>query len=164
MRKNILAGASILLAVTATSVGAQDTKHFDGLFVGVDAGYLAADGGVDGAVANLIAGYRVQTDDNLVFGVEGTYGGADIDFIDNQWTINGSIGWAYGNDNRNLFSVGGGYVKVNASAFGISTAGDGYTAFTSYERAFNDYWSFRLKGTTYEFDTFIGTAGIVFRF
>lgn len=164
MRKQLIAAACTIVAAASTAANAQDNKHFDGLFIGIDAGYLAADGGVDGAVANLIAGYRVQTDDNLVFGIEGTYGGADIDFIDNQWTVNGSVGWAYGADNRNLFSVGGGYVQVNASAFGFNATGDGYTAFTSYERAFNDYWSFRLKGTTYEFDTFIGTAGIAFRF
>lgn len=163
MRQYLVAGACFLLTVTST-VSAQDNKHFDGFFLGLDAGYLKADGGVDGAVANFFGGYRVQTDDNFVFGIEGTYGGTDIDFIDNQWTLNGSVGWAYGTDNRNLFSVGGGYVEVNASGPGFNITGDGYTAFTSYERALGDNWSFRLKATTYEFDTFIGTAGIALRF
>lgn len=164
MKKHLLASVGVLLATLAPAAGAQETKHFDGGFVGFDAGYLSAGNGVDGAVANFFAGYRVQTDSNMVYGIEGTYGGADIDFIDNQWTINGSIGWVLGPEDRDLFSIGGGYVQVKASGFGATVVGDGYTAFAAYEKALGDKWSFRLKATTYEFDTYIGTAGVALRF
>ena len=154
------------LFASAGTVQAQDsTKHFDGGYAGVDAGYLDNGEGTNGFYYGLNLGFRKQTDSDIVFGVEGTFGQSDIEGANlDHWTALGSIGWAFGDEKRNLFSLGGGYVLLKTSYNSFSHTGTGYAAFLGYEHAFGDNLSFRLRATTYEFETYIGTAGLSYRF
>jgi len=166
MKKLLIAMVGAALFSSAGAVQAQDsTKHFDGAYVGADAGYIRDNDGTDDFYYGLNLGFRKQTDSNLVFGVEGNFGQTSIEDINiDHWTALGSVGWAFGEENRNLFSLGGGYVLLKASYESLSDTGDAYAAFAGYEHAFGSSLSFRLRLTTYEFDTYIGTAGLSYRF
>lgn len=157
-----LAIAGLMLSSVAAT--AQDDKPFDGFFVGAEGGYLVGEGDVDGLAGNFFGGYRKQLDNNLVVGVEGTFGTADVDFLDHIWTVNGTVGWVVGNDNDALFSIGAGYAEAKASGFGFSSMGSGFSGLASYEKALGDTWSFRVKTTTLDFESFIGTVGLAARF
>jgi len=168
--KKILIAACALTAFS-TTVFAQDAKHFDGGYIGGEIGYQDSGSGLNGIYYGATAGFRKQTDGNFVYGIEGNLGKANIDFggvsniIDNQWSAMGTIGWVFGDENRDMFSLGAGYVRVKASALGFSSTGDGISSFAGYERAIGDNLSFRLRVTSYDaFDTFIGSAGFGFRF
>lgn len=167
--KNYLT-VGVALVALSTSAFAQDQKHFDGGFVGAEIGYLDAGDGFNGLYYGANGGYRVQTDSNLVYGLEGTFGTTEVDVfgindvIDHQWSANATVGWAFGAEKRDLFSLGVGYANVKVSALGQSATGDGVAGLVSYERAIGNNLSFRVKATTYEFDTFIGTAGFALRF
>ena len=169
MKKYLL--ASVALAAFSTTAFAQDEKHFDGGYLGGEIGYQDSGDGLNGVYYGATAGFRKQTDGGLVYGLEGNFGKADVDvggvsnIIDNQWSALGTVGWVFGNENRDMFSLGAGYVNVKVSALGQSATGDGVASFAGYERAIGDNLSFRLRVTSYDaFDTFIGSAGFGFRF
>ena len=169
MKKYMIAG--LLLATTSTAAFAQDTKHFDGGYLGGEIGYQDSGDGLNGVYYGATAGFRKQTDGGLVYGLEGNLGKADVDIaginniIDTQWSALGTVGWVFGNENRDMFSLGAGYVNIKVSALGQSETGDGIASFAGYERAIGDNFSFRLRVTSYDaFETVIGTAGFGFRF
>lgn len=169
MKKLLMSGVAAL-ALT-TTVTAQEEKHFDGGYVGVEAGYLDSGDGFNGLYYGTTLGFRKQTDSDVVFGIEGNLGKSNIDVgsfdnvVDSQWSLHGTAGWAFGAEKRDLFSVGVGYVKVNVSAGGSSASGDGVSSFVGYERALSKNISLRFRVTSYDaFDTFIGTGGLSLRF
>lgn len=164
MRRFTTLLTATILSALSVSATAQDDKPFDGLYLGLEAGYLVGDNSVDGAAANFFGGYRKQLDNDLVVGVEGTFGNADIDFLDHIWSVNGTVGWIVGDDEDALLSVGGGYAEAKASAFGFSATGGGFSGLVAYEKALGDTWSFRVKATTLDFESYIGTIGIGARF
>lgn len=172
--KKLLVATALVAASTAAS--AQDTKHFDGFHLGGETGYLHEDSDLNGVYFGGFAGFRKQTDNDIVFGVEGTFGKPDISVsslggsseIDNLWTVMGSIGMVTGEEKRNLWSLGAGYAKTKASSnFGGGSFSDSNSAiagFVGYERAIGDRLSLRARVTTYEFETFQGTVGLGLRF
>lgn len=186
MKKHMIAG--LMLAATSTTAFAQDTKHFDGGFVGAEIGYFSSgrltqsdqnqNGSADGIYYGGNIGYRVQTDSNFVYGIEGAFGKSDVDLlflgdeddfdlndiVDRQWHVMGTVGWATGNDSRNLFSVGAGYTEITTTFFSSSSSNGNIAAQAAYERAIGSNLSLRVKATTYEFDTVIGTVGLALRF
>lgn len=171
MNKAQLIGAVLAATAVAPSASAQDEKHFQGPFLGAEAGYMDAGDGINGLYFGLTAGHRTQTDSGYVYGVEGTFGKTDVDIggvsglIDNQWSAMATFGQAFGNEKRNLVSFGAGYVKVNVSSHGISTSGDGLSTFIGYERALGNNFSFRARVTAYDdVETVIATGGFSYRF
>lgn len=181
----IFAAGAMLLALTTTA-NAQEAKHFDGGYLGAEAGIFAlnaetsstGDSTETGVYYGVVAGYRVQTDSDLVLGVEAAFGTSDIGFtfigdeddfdlddvVDHQWQVLGTVGWAFGAEKRDLFSIGAGYAEVKLSPFTNSFTDGSLAAQASYERAVTDNLSLRVKATTYEFDSYVGTAGVSFRF
>ena len=168
--KTLLAAGVATLALSTTAT-AQDEKHFDGAYIGAEAGYQDSGNGLNGLYYGTTLGFRKQTSNNLVYGIEGNLGKANIDFggfdnvIDNQWSVQGTIGWAFGDEKRDLLTIGAGYAGLKVSIAGFSNTGDGISSFIGYERAIGDKFSFRMRVTSYDaFDTFIGTGGFSFRF
>ncbi len=171
MKKILAAGAAILLATTTSNAQDQNEKHFDGGYVGAEAGYLDAGSNFNGLYYGATAGFRKQNDNGFVFGIEGNLGKSNAEvggfenIIDNQWSAMGTAGWVFGNENRDLISVGLGYVRVTAEIEDFKNTGDGISSFIGYERAIGKNLSFRLRATSYDaLDTFIGTGGLSFRF
>jgi len=164
MNKFVTAAASVALLTCASAAQAQDSeKHFNGLYLGGSVGYADA-GGDSGVSYEGFAGIRKQTDGGVVFGVEGTYGNIDIDFLDHIWSVNGLIGTVVGQDNRGLLFISSGYAEAKASAFGFSATGGGLRTDVGYEHAMSKNFSFRIKATTYEFDDFGASAGLLVKF
>jgi len=180
--KTTLTAAALLAATSTVSVAAQDTssdKLFDGPYIGADFG--ASDGGEIYYGANL--GFRKQTDNNLVLGVEGTFGdyATEEDFsffgqsvtagIDYTWSVNGYVGFVFGQNKNNLLKLGAGYNNIHAYAeSGGDSAGDtlsDVTGFVGYERAFNNKMSLRLQVNYLKIDDSDGgqaTVGLAYNF
>ena len=130
MKKLLVSGvAALALSTTAT---AQDEKHFDGAYIGAETGYQDSGNGLNGLYYGATLGFRKQTNSDLVYGIEGNFGKADVDvagfnnIIDNQWSIHGTVGWAFGAEKRDLFTLGAGYVGVKVSAGGLSDTGTAF--------------------------------------
>jgi len=162
MKKILTAAVSVALFACATTAQADDDKHFDGLYLGASVGYL--DLGDSGVSYEGFLGFRKQSDSGVVFGVEGTFGSADIGFLDNIWSVNGTLGMAVGEEKRGLVFVSGGYAEAKASAFGFSATGGGFRADLGYEYAVSKNFAIRLKATTFEFDDFGASGGFVVKF
>ena len=167
MKKILTAAASVALFACAAIAQADDDKHFDGLYLGGSVGYLdLGDNGVSygGVSYEGFLGFRKQSDSGVVFGVEGTFGSADIDFLDNIWSVNGSLGMVVGAEKRSLVFVNGGYAEAKASAFGFSATGGGFRADLGYEYAVSKKFAIRVKASTFEFDDFGASGGFVINF
>ena len=162
MKKLMTAAASVALFACATTAQADDDKHFDGLYLGGSVGYL--DLGNSGVSYEGFLGYRKQSDSGVVFGVEGTFGSADIAFLDNIWSVNGTLGMVVGEEKRSLLFVGAGYAEAKASAFGFSNTGDAFRGDLGYEYALSENFSFRFKATTYDFVDFGASGGFAVKF
>jgi len=164
--KTLLTTAAILAA--ATTAHADNTKHFDGLYLGAEAGYIHDDNDVNGPYGGAFAGYRIQTNDDIVYGLEGTFGKPDIspygsDFM-HLWTVVGSVGIATGNDKRNLWSIGAGYAQIKIDDYYANSANAEAVGFIGYERAFGSAFSLSLRLKTYEFESAQATIGLGLRF
>ncbi|NVJ71609.1 MAG: porin family protein [Alphaproteobacteria bacterium] len=169
--------AAVILA-SATTAQAQDEKHFDGAYLGGEIGYEDARGGVDGVYLGALAGYRVQKDSDLVFGIEGTFGKTftDIEVIgdnfdgdyDHEWSIMGTVGKAFGAEKRSLIFLGAGFaqqkVTISTTNFSDSLTAETFAMALGYERAIGKNLSLRLRATTYEYKTVTGTFGLGYRF
>jgi len=156
----LLAGAVFTAFLTPTSAYAQDDGHFDGGFVGVEAGIYGS-GGYTSAQYGLNGGFRTQDGNGLVLGVEGIL--ARTSFFDvglTQGVVLGSAGMVFGDEGRNLVSVGAGYARVGASGYSVGA----FASFVGYERAMGDSMSFRVRAMTYDFNDAILTVGVGFRF
>lgn len=186
MKKYLAIGAT--LTALSTPALAQDTKHFDGGFAGAEIGVFGSSNltassqnqsGTDyGLYYGGTIGYRVQSNSNIVYGIEGAFGKSDVDFtflgdetdfdledvIDHQWHVMGTVGWVTGAEKRDLFSIGAGYSEIKLSPFTSSFSDGGIAAQVAYERAMGNNLSFRVRAMTYEFDSYVGTAGLSLRF
>lgn len=163
--------ALIALAALSNNVSAQDSKHFDGAYVGGEIGYLDADSNVSGIYYGGTIGLRKQFDNNVVFGIEGNLGSSNADFrnfnnvIDRQTSVLATYGLAFGSQKRDLISAGVGYINTNVSFDDFDGSSGAIASFIGYERALGSKLSVRFRITAYEgFDAFNGTGGLVFRF
>ncbi|WP_262690867.1 porin family protein [Kordiimonas aestuarii] len=163
MKKTILTATIAATLLVAGAANAQDEKHFDGFYLGGEFGHTISDG-ADDIYYGAVGGYRKQLDNNFVVGVEGTFGTADITYLDHIWTVNGTVGYAFGAEKRDLIFGGVGYVKAKASAAGYSVTGDDISFIAGYERAVGDNVSLRVKANVYGDDTVVPSVGVAFRF
>ncbi|MFC3053178.1 outer membrane beta-barrel protein [Kordiimonas pumila] len=163
--KNIF---KVALAALATSVAfsahADDAKLFNGAYVGAELGYADFSGGLDGISYGGFAGGRIQLENNIVLGVEGAFGSADVDYLDHIWSVTGTVGLVVGEDKKGLVYVGGGYTKAKASAFGVSVTGDDYAVKAGYEYALSSRFSVRGQVITAGFDDTQFGLGVLARF
>jgi len=150
--KTAALAATLTLASTATFA---EEKHFDGPYIGADIG--VSDGGEFYYGAN--AGIRKQTENNIVFGAEATFGDyatsedlfiggqAATIGIDYTWSLNGYVGYVFGDTQRNLVKIGAGYNAIHAygksATESVGETVDDVTAFVGYERAFKGGWNLR---------------------
>lgn len=166
--KHALLG-TLLSALVGTTAMAQDTpKYFDGFFVGGDAG-ITDDGDF---YYGAHGGYRVQTDNDFVYGIEGTFGSIDASDsfgrvsaeIDNVWSASAFVGLPFGKDRKNLWTVGGGFTQINASAttagIEVSEGFSGFRASTGYERVLSDNVRLRFQGNYANYEQ--GVDGLTF--
>ncbi|MCJ9429593.1 outer membrane beta-barrel protein [Kordiimonas marina] len=163
MKAISLAAMAAATLAFAGAAQADDAHPFTGFYLGAEAG-LVNDSDYNDLYYAGVLGARKQLDNDLVLGVEGTFGSADIDYLDNIWTVNGTVGYAFGAEKRDMIFVGAGYVKVKASAFGFSATGDGLSTILGYERAIGSNWSFRVKANMYDTSSVTTTLGVAYRF
>ena len=162
MNKLLTAAASVALFACATTAQADDEKHFDGLYLGGSVGYI--DFGDSGVSYEGFLGFRKQNDSGFVFGVEGTYGSADIDFLDNIWSVNGILGMVVGEEKRGLIFISTGYTEAKQSGFGLSATSSGIRSDLGYEYSVSKNFAVRIQATTYEFDDFGASGGFIVKF
>ncbi|MCK0068773.1 hypothetical protein [Kordiimonas laminariae] len=146
-------------ALVSTAAIADDSKKFDGFFTGVETGYVFS-GSSDVFIYGGNIGYRNQSETDIVFGVEGTFSGTDVNGIDFLASTTLTIGQAFGSKKNQLFYLGAGYALTKTD-FGYNGA---FKSDLGYEYALDNGFSIRLKATTYEFDEFQTTAGFAYRF
>ena len=164
MNKLTLAAVSAALLACSATVQADEDKKFNGAYIGGSIGYLDIADFEGGVAYEGFLGYRKQSDNGLVLGIEGTFGSADLEYLDNVWSVNGSLGWVVGEEGRGLMFVSGGYAEAKASAFGFSDTNGSFRADIGYEHALGESLSLRVKATTFEFDDYGASAGFVVRF
>lgn len=175
---------TITTAIAATllfsgAAFAQDTKHFDGLYGGIEAGVdwtkLATDVKRDRSLYyGGVIGLRTQMDNGFVFGAEGTFGDSAYNnralgiTTDYEWSTSLLLGSTFG-DGANLLYGKAGYVQTRFDpAVGNSFNDGGWRFGGGYERALNDNLSLRLSGdyTTYGNDVgqWQSKAGLLVKF
>lgn len=165
MKQYIKSACIAASALISVSINADDEKHFNGVYIGAEGGYLDLAGIEDGGIAyNGLLGIRTQMDNGLVLGLEGTFGSADIEFLDHVWSVSGTLGMAVGAEKRGLLYIGGGYAKAKASGFGFTVTGDDYAVKAGYEHALNDTLSIRAQASTFAFDDYMGGLAFIARF
>ncbi len=160
MNKTTIAALAAALISATTAVSADDTKKFDGVFAGVEAGYVDFGSGIDAFIYGIEAGYRKQLDNNVVIGIEGTLSDADLNGVDFIWSTTATLGRAFGTDNKHLIFLGAGFAQLNAE----NGTGEAFKADLGYEYALDNGISFRTKLSTYEFDSVQVTGGLSYRF
>jgi opacity protein-like surface antigen len=179
--KTIIA-TSAATALLAGAAAAQDAKPFEGMYAGAEAGVdwtrMSDTEKRDRSIYyGGVLGYRVQSDSNMVIGVEGTFGDTGYnqqDARNTDYEYSGSLilGQAFGANNNNLVYGKAGYVR---SRFDLTDSADG-GAFTEggwrfgggYEHALSNGLSLRtgLDYTTYGdgITQWTGKAGLLARF
>ncbi len=160
MNKTTIAAVAAALISATTAVSADDTKKFDGVFAGVEAGYVDFGSSTDAFIYGLEAGYRKQLDNNVVIGVEGTLSRVELNGVDFLWSTTAIAGRAFGADNQHLLFLGAGFSQLNAD----NGTGEAFKADLGYEYALENGMSFRTKLSTYEFDSVQATVGLSYRF
>lgn len=181
-QKALLGAVAASTLFTAAATAADDERKFDGIYGGIEAGLdwtkLAGDLKRDRSYYyGGVLGYRTQMDNDMVVGLEGTFG--DNGYNNNatglkatyEWSTSLVLGQAFGADRSNMIYGKAGYVKTrfNPSSAADDAFGDaGWRFGGGYERALGDNLSFRLGGdyTTYGDDKsgWSGRAGILARF
>jgi len=166
------AAAALAVTIMAAPVAAEETS-FSGLFLGVEGGYDSSkyNGGSDGTVyIGGLAGYRFQTYNNLVLGIEGTYGknsydsfgGFDFSTVDygNEWSVSATAGVAFGDDSQNLIFGKIGYMETRRDIIDNETdvvtkdKDTGLRWGGGYERKFLENFSVRLSADYAKLDDF----------
>ena len=171
--------AAIAVAITgASAVQAEGEKYFDGGFIGAEVGYLDAGDGANGLMYGATAGFRKQTDSDMVYGIEGSFGTSKVDIsvgnfvvpdIDYQvWTALATVAWVAGSDKRNLLSLGAGVVyntaELTYAGQSVSANGTSIAGAVSFERAIGSNFSVRVRASTIEFENYIGSVAAILRF
>jgi len=164
MKMKLIGSAVAAVLFASFSVQADDKKYFSGGYIGAEGGYIDLSGGGSGIYYGGIGGVRTQLDNGLVLGIEGTYGGADVQYLDHVWSISGSIGMVVGEQKKGLLYVGGGYAEAKASGFGLSATGDDYMVKAGYEHALGKTFSLRGQAASYAFDDVSATLALMVRF
>ncbi|UTW54572.1 outer membrane protein [Kordiimonas sp. SCSIO 12610] len=177
MHKLFISTIIAIFSISSLSNAQSADKHFEGAFVGADIGLEdSGDFYYGGAL-----GYRFQGETNIVFGVEGTFGdlttsatvGNISENIGNVWSATGILGFAFGDENRNLVSINAGYGELDITrrtngAVSDSASFGGFRGSFGYERAFKDNLSVRVQGTYQDVgdlgQAYIGTVGVLFKF
>jgi len=156
--------AVLALSVLLAAPAAAEETSFSGIFIGAEGGYDSSkfNGGSDGTVyIGGIAGYRFQTYNNLVLGIEGTYGknnydgfgGFDFSTVDygNEWSVSATAGIAFGDDSQNLIFGKIGYMETRRDIINDETSAvtkdkdTGLRFGGGYERKFLENFSVRLS-------------------
>ncbi|WP_417457462.1 outer membrane protein [Kordiimonas sp.] len=160
----LIAGAAAATLISGIA-SAQEAKKFEGIYGGIEAGVdwtkLAIDGKRDRSIYyGGVLGYRMQSDTNTVFGLEGTFGDTGYKQLgqrntDYEYGASLILGQAFGPDGANLFYGKAGYVRTrldfgDAADVGKTTE-DGWRFGAGYERALSNGLSLRtgLDYTTY---------------
>ncbi|WP_417450829.1 outer membrane protein [Kordiimonas sp.] len=169
-------------ALLAGTASAQDVKHFEGIYSGIEAGVdwtkMSAGEKKDRSIYyGGVLGYRMQSDTNMVFGLEGTFGDTGYNQLDarnTDYEYSGSLilGQAFGDDGRNMVYGKAGYVRtrfdLTDSADGGAYNEGGWRFGGGYERALTNGLSFRtgLDYTTYGdgIKQWTGKAGLLASF
>ena len=172
MARIINPATALAIAIITTSGAAADDVSFNGVFVGVEGGYDSTTfgGEKDNSVyIGGLAGYRFQTYNNLVLGVEGTYGknnydsfgGFDFSTIDygKEWSISATAGIAFGDDSQNLIFGKIGYMETRREITDdtnivINDKDTGLRWGGGYERKFLENFSVRLSADYAKLDDF----------
>ncbi|NVJ70559.1 MAG: porin family protein [Alphaproteobacteria bacterium] len=172
--------ASSLFAATANA--ADGDPKFDGAYVGIESGVdwtkLAGDVKRDrNFYYGGVIGYRTQMDNNMVIGLEGTFGDTGYNNhatglkSEYEWSTSLTLGQAFGSDGANLIYGKAGFVRARfdpTSADGDAFNDDGWRFGGGYERAIGDSLSLRVGAdyTTYGDNKSAWTtkAGLVARF
>ena len=163
MKTKLLTATAAATLLLAGAANAQDDKHFDGFYVGGEFGHTFSDAS-DDIYYGAVAGFRKQLNNDFVVGVEGTFGTADITYLDHIWTVNGTLGYAFGEDKRNMIFGGVGYVEAKASNALYTERGSDVSFIAGYERAVGDHISVRVKANVYGDDTVVPSVGVALRF
>lgn len=152
-------------ALLAGAAAAQDAKPFEGMYAGAEAGVdwtkLSDTDQRDRSIYyGGVIGYRVQSDSNMVLGVEGTFGDTGYnrrDLVGTEYEYSGSLilGQAFGADGNNLVYGKAGYARTRVDVAeglgGGKTTEGGWRFGAGYERALSNGLSLRtgVDYTTY---------------
>ncbi len=180
--KTIIGVVAASTLMTAAASAADGDKKFDGAYAGVEAGVdwtkLAGDAKRDRSVYyGGVIGFRSQMDNNMVVGLEGTFGDTGYNNhatglkSEYEWGASLTLGQAFGSDGANLIYGKAGFVRARfdpTSAEGDAFNDDGWRFGGGYERALGESLSFRVGAdyTTYGNDKSAWTtkAGLIARF
>jgi outer membrane autotransporter protein len=168
-----------------TSVAQADDKNFDGVYAGAELGYNSFDF-TDGLKKDAIyyggfVGYRMQMDNNLVFGLEGRFGdsSASSDLsgtaeikAGRQLGVDATLGYAFGQKKDILTYAFVGYTDVKMTVKdgnqSDSVTGDGVRFGLGTEYVLSDNLSLRLTGAYANYEGNPSdlqiNAGILYRF
>lgn len=172
MRKLFFCALALLVTQAAF---AQDGDGFGGVYIAADIGFINPDSPDEPIFYGASLGYRSQINDKLVLGVEGSYGrfnfdrfsetvGERISSNEDLFSVAGTAGYAFGENENSLFSVGLGYAGASGSG-PFAPVEDGVLALAQFEWLGQNGLGVRLRATTIEFgDTWTYTGGLVFRF
>ena len=183
-----LMSCSINLAAEQVVGTINHRKHFDGI-------YLGAQLGVDRISANINAGesedsdfnyeallgYRYQTDNDWVIGIEGRFGDRNgelsdqnVEFkFDRLWRLLPTIGKTFGQNGNNLVygKLGVGGIRLDAKVNGTTLTSqnfEGVVGAIGYERALSDKLSLHteLSYISYDpdFDHWQPMVGVLVKF
>lgn len=154
--QKIFIGMLMLGVWTAAPIQAQDvsseTKRFSGVYGGLTAGYGDFSAAGDGAIVDFFVGARQQTDNGLVYGIEGFAGIIEsesrepvFDILDGYTGIMAKLG--YTANNRTLFYGGIGYSSLDvANELANQGSADGVVFEAGVEYMPNDWFGLRLRG------------------
>ncbi len=169
-------------ALLAGAAAAQDAKPFEGMYAGAEAGVdwtrmSSAEKRDRSIYYGGVLGYRVQSESNMVLGVEGTFGDTGYNQMDSRNTdyeYSGSLilGQAFGADGNSLVYGKAGYARtrfdVTEADIEDSFTEGGWRFGAGYERALANGLSLRtgVDYTTYGdgIKQWTGKAGILARF
>ncbi len=160
--KTILTASVIALGLTSATQ-ADDDKKFNGAYVGAEVGVdwtkIATPVDRDRSFYyGGILGYRNQSDNGLVVGIEGTFGDSGFQGPDGtkstyEWSTSLTLGTAFGDDGSNLIYGKAGYVQARFNPTGANNSFNegGWRFGGGYERSISENVSLRLGGdyTTY---------------
>lgn len=180
-------------ALMTPAAYAQD-KQFDGLFLGGEVGASIVDFGTDGQSGLYyggLVGFRIQTSNGWVYGIEGALADTDRSFDDDnnfgsifsldfkyQWSAAATLGKTFGSGGNNLVFAKLGYNRHKYDfdlpdavspppEFPSSATRDGILIGLGYERALSRSANFRLGvdfADSDDFQQWQPKASLIFRF
>ena len=164
MKKIILTAMTALTLATPTL--AQDKKPFTGAYVGAEVGVMDSEFYYGG-----LLGYRKQTNNDWVWGLEGNVGKYDIGDLEGldasltEYGASAIFGKAMG---KGLLFATGGVNILDAKVLNVSESDTGFKVGGGYEYKFNSRLSARAKGEYVNHgsgnDDIKGTFSIIFNF